>query len=155
MADAPRPRPVEYYNPRPLILGICFFWGIAIGFCLFYFAPPKQMMGVGQNDGNKEDTLPTTTMSERERRHLDTPNIADVAPTPEVVQTNRLRIETMEMEPPAPVLTTEGGLNGRTAHVLRQRDRQYYSGQSVGQPAQSRPRQPTMMTPPPIPELMP
>lgn len=156
MADAPRPRPVEYYNPRPLILGICFFWGIAIGFCLFYFAPPKQMMGVGQNDGNKENVLPANTMSERERRHLDTPNIADVAPVDETVQTNRMRIDTMEMEPPLPVLTTEGGLNGRTAHALRiQDDRRYSSGQTVGQPSQSRPRQSQMMTPPPIPELMP
>ncbi len=154
MADAPRPRPVEYYNPRPLILGICFFWGIAIGFCLFYFSPPKQMIGAGQKNGAQEDVLPQATMSEIERRRLDTPDIADVAPAIEAVQTNRLRIETMELEPPAPVLTTEGGLSGRTAHALRQPGSQQYTGQSVTQPPPSRPPQP-MMAPPPIPELMP
>ncbi len=150
MADAPRPRPVEYFNPRPLILGICFFWGIAMGFCLFYFAPPKQMTGSGQTDGSQENVLPQTTMTEIERRRLDTPDIADVAPATETVQANRLRIETMEVEPPVPLLTTEGDLNGRTARALRQE----YPGQSVTRPATTRPPQP-ILTPPPIPELMP
>jgi hypothetical protein len=129
---------------------LCFFWGVAIGFCLFYFAPPKQMLGVGQTDGGQEDILPQATMTEIERRRLDTPDIADVAPATEAVQTNRLRIETMELEPPAPVLTTEGGLNGRTARMPGQQ----YSGQSLTRPNSVRPPQP-MLAPPPIPELMP
>lgn len=153
MADAPRPRPVEYYNPRPLILGICFFWGIAMGFCLFYFAPPKQMMGAGQNDGGQESPLIPTPMSERERRHLDTPDIAAVDPTPNAGQANRLKIDVMEMDPPTPVLTTEGGLTGRTAHILRMQ--QLQNPRPVSQPTTPRTRPSTMTTPPPIPELMP
>lgn len=146
MADAPRPRPVEYYNPRPLILGICFFWGIAVGFCLFYFAPPKQMGGTQSPD--VEDAPAAPTMSVEEKRRLGTPEITSVTPAPDVPETPRLRFETLVVEPPFPTLTAEGGMTGRTAHVLRQR-----SGRRP--PAQTDPQQRRPMTPPPIPELMP
>lgn len=116
MADVTRQRSIEYYNPRPMILGLCFFWGIAMGFCLFYFSPPKQMM---RQEARREDApvLPAV-MSDRERRHLDTPNIAPVAPAPEEAQDNRPRLETMDLELPPPLLTTDGGLTGRTARPL-------------------------------------
>lgn len=147
MAEAARPRPVEYYNPRPLILGICFFWGVAMGFCLFYFAPPKQMTDQNQNRG--EEVAPArTTMSEIERRRLDTPNIAEVAPAPEPAASQRPRMETFELEPPAPALSTEGGLTGRTAPALTPQPN------AVAQPQQRR-RPQQALTPPPIPDLMP
>jgi hypothetical protein len=153
MADAPRPKPVEYYNPRLLILGLCFFWGIAMGFCMFYFAPPKQMLGQSQRDGAQQDVVPVATMSDRERRRIDAPDIATVEPTPETIQTaNRLKIETMEMEPPIPILTTEGGLTGRTTHILGQGRGQTPSAGSSPEP---RARPPALSQPPPIPELLP
>lgn len=155
MADVPRPKPVEYYNPRLLILGICFFWGIAMGFCIFYFSPPKQMLGQGQTNGGQQDVVPVATMSDRERRRLDAPDIASVEPTPETVQTaSRLKIETMEMEPPMPVLTTEGGLTGRTTALPGQRQ-QWQASPSAAQSPETRPRPPAFSAPPPIPELMP
>lgn len=152
MAEAPRPRPVEVYNPRPLILGICFFWGIAMGFCLFYFAPPKQMGGQG-DDGKENVLVPTPTSDLETRRRENTPDIAPVLATPETLQqANRLKIETMEMDPPAPILTTEGGLTGRTAHILRQRVRD--TSRPATQPLRPGTR-PSTPIPPPIPELMP
>ena len=149
MAEAPRPRPVEYYNPRPLILGICFFWGIAMGFCLFYFAPPKQMGGP-ESGPKPEDILTPAPASPGVRRNEGIPDIATVTPAPETVQEKRPSLETMELEPPTPILSTEGGLTGRTAHPLRP------SGErSVSSPSQPvrRPQQPAAL--PPIPELMP
>ncbi|MCC8108519.1 MAG: hypothetical protein LIQ30_05615 [Planctomycetes bacterium] len=159
MAEAPRPRPVEYTSPRPLILGLCFFWGIAVGFCFFYFAPPKQMTDQGQSGSAATDAAPQATMSEIERRHIATPNITPVEPTPEAVVDDRPRLETMEMEPPTPVLTTEGGLTGRTAHLLLPTTPPSSAAQSPFSTAPAQPATPSRpsggMTPPPIPELMP
>lgn len=155
MAEAARPRPVEYYNPRLLILGICFFWGVAIGFCMFYFAPPKQMSGEGGQNGSQQDVVPVATMTDQERRRLDMPDIATVEPTPETVQpATRLRIESMEMEPPAPVLTTDGGLTGRTARLP---GRRFVPGESPASifTAPAPPPRPVLTEPPPIPELWP
>ncbi|MCD8141217.1 MAG: hypothetical protein LUE17_15880 [Planctomycetaceae bacterium] len=148
MAEAARQRPIEYYNPRPLILGICFFWGVVMGFCLFYFAPPKQMTDSTQ--GRSEETMPVrSTMSELERRRLDTPNIAEVAPAPDPVTSARPRMEVLELEPPAPILSTEGGLSGRNAHTLAPQP----DSTSQQPPQRRRPTQ--VAAPPPIPELMP
>lgn len=147
MAEASRTRPIEYYNPRTLILGVCFFWGVVMGFCLFYFAPPKQMSDPNQTNSTQTEPV-RSTMSEVERRRLDTPNIAEVAPAPDPVASQRPRMETLELEPPAPTLTTEGGLTGRTAHALTSQPN------AAAQPA-ARARPPTPSTPPPIPELMP
>lgn len=167
MADVPRQRLVEYYNPRPMILGLCFFWGIVMGFCLFYFAPPKQMM----RSEYQPDPTPViqSGMSERERRHLDTPNITLVEPAPEEPQTQRPRFETMDIELAPPHLSTDGGLTGRTARPLdpgrvRTRtnaitgagtDRQ---GTQTMQPPEAlwvRSQQPQLPASPPIPELFP
>lgn len=148
MAEAVRPRPVEYYNPRPLILGICFFWGVVMGFCLFYFAPPKQMTDPNQTRG-EEVTPARTTMTEIERRRLDTPNIAEVAPAPEPTASQGPRMETLDLEPPAPTLSTEGGLTGRTAPALTPQP-----DPTAAQPVPRR-RQPQVLAPPPIPDLMP
>jgi hypothetical protein len=84
------------------------------------------------------------------------PDIANVEPTPEAVQTiNRLRIEAMEMEPPAPVLTTEGGLTGRTARLPGQRFQAGESPASIFTAPATPPRAPAFTEPPPIPELWP
>lgn len=157
MADAPRHRPVEYYNPRPMILGLCFFWGIAMGFCLFYFAPPKQMMRP-EAAAVPAPVVPAA-LTDRERRRLDTPNIADVAPAPEEAQDQRPRLETMTFEPPPPLLTTEGGLTGRTARPLDIVAAPLPASlqPAAPQPGQMRPQtQPyAAPAPPPIPELFP
>ena len=149
MAEAPRPRPAEYYNPRPLILGICFFWGVAMGFCLFYFSPPKQMTRVVVDDPVTGD-LPASPETEEERRKRGLPTISPVTPTLEPDVPHRPGLETMDLEPLFPVLTTEGGLTGRTARPLAQHGQRRPS--TAVQPPSTRP---PMTTPPPIPDLMP
>lgn len=142
MADTPRPRPIEYYNPRPLILGMCFFWGIVMGFCLFYFSPPQQLMPPPPPP--PETPTETQTMSPEERRKQGLPTVqpVDVETAPQ-----KPGFETMDFPLPQMTLTTEGGLTGKTALPLT--------------PAAARPAVPTpeamQANPlsPPIPELMP
>lgn len=142
MPEAIRPRQVEYYNPRPLILGICFFWGVAMGFCLYFFRAPEQTVVVQQPAA---PTAPTAVLETPEQRRVEgVPSITHVD-TQQAAPT-RPRFETMEFPPPAPALTTAGGLSGRTATDLRPpaRTQPTPSGRPVYQ-----------TTPPPIPELMP
>lgn len=157
MADATRHKPVEYYNPRPMILGLCFFWGIAMGFCLFYFAPPKQMT---RNDsGPAPQPAVPQGMTDRERRHLDTPNIATVEPAPEQAQDQRPRLESLAFDLPPPLLTTEGGLTGRSAKPLTNTvaDSGPVTPLQLDASPSSQPVQPQQQfpAPPPIPELLP
>lgn len=144
MAEAARPRPMEYYNPRPLILGICFCWGIVMGFCLYYFRPPEQPAPPART--GTETAEPVTATGVRPDRAADLPVITPVDDrTPTVAA--RPNLLTMELEPPPAILTTEGGLTGRVA----------------APPQQGAPRMPSvpptrgapMTAPPPIPELMP
>jgi hypothetical protein len=148
MAETQRVRPTEYYNPRPLILGMCFCWGVAMGFCLFYFSPPKQMMPPEQRGGNNVPDAPRSQLTDQERRRIDEPQLADVQPAPET-STQLPAFETMIIEPHMPAVTTEGGLTGRTAQPVARRPERPYSD-----PAPAR-RAPTPAAPPPIPELMP
>lgn len=149
MAEAPRPRPVEYYNPRPLILAACFFWGVAMGFCIFYFSPPKQMSGSTSPDAPKP--IPNPSRDLTARRNEDVPAVTPVPITPERKASAEPVFKTMVLEPPLPPLTTEGGLTGRTAHSInRQRP------QSLSSPAPTvAPPPPVFTAPPPIPELLP
>lgn len=150
MADAQRARPMEYYNPRPLILGMCFCWGVAMGFCLFYFSPPKQMMGPEQNAGANQPEAPKSQLTDQERRRVGTPTLVEVAPAPETAA-RRPAFETMTVEPHMPAVTTEGGLTGRTAQPLARQNPRPYSAPTPSR----RPATPPAMEPPPIPELMP
>ncbi len=151
MAEAQRARPVEYYNPRVLILGVCFFWGVAMGFCLFYFSPPQQMLGsAAPAVPGDEPATPRTQLTAQERRRVDEPALAQVEPAPDTAA-RRPAFETMVVTPPTPAVTADGGLTGRTAQPLaRRNDRPY----SAPQPLRPAPR-PVLAAPPPIPELMP
>lgn len=145
MAEPARPRPVEYYNPRPLILGICFFWGVLMGFGVNFFREPEQpAQPTGNNTPSTLSGQPA--MSDIERRNQDTPGIAEVDPAPSVTSSLRPTLEHMNLEPPPPILTTEGGLTGRTAAPL---------GSGQQRPGIAPVRRPQQQTPPPIPELMP
>lgn len=144
MAEAPRPRPIEYYNPRGLILGICFVWGIAVGFLLFYMAPPKVIPTQGSGKQEGETTAAPTQTTGRDEQIL--PPIADVQVAPATV---RPRLESMILESPPPILTPEGGLTGRTAPPLAPRP----AGGSDS-PRRTPDAQP-FIAPPPIPDLPP
>lgn len=146
MAEAPRPRQVEYYNPRGLILGVCFFWGVAMGFLLFYFAPPKAL----PQPPPPPPPPPVSSRPAGPGRGDGIPIITEVPLAPET-QTQRPRLETMDLDPPSPVLTTEGGLTGRTAQPLTPSP----ARTTTAQPPARRPTQPVMTSPPPIPDLMP
>ncbi len=149
MAEAQRARPMEYYNPRPLVLGICFCWGVAMGFCLFYFSPPKQMMGPAQDAGVNQPETRRAQLTDQERRRVGEPTLVEVAPAPEP-SARQPAFETMTIEPRMPVVSNEGGLTGRTARPLAWRNPRPYSD-----PAPAPRAQPAPAAPPPIPELMP
>lgn len=145
-AAAARSRPVEYYNPRPLILVLCFIWGTAVGFSLNFFRDREDLSAQPQNNAASHPVAAPTAPSELERRRQDTPNIAEVAPTPVTATAARPTIEDIEIAPPDAVLTTEGGLTGRTAAPLARRP----------QPDPRPPgRAPGPPRPPPIPDLFP
>lgn len=148
MAEASRPRAVEYYNPRPLLLGICFVWGIVVGFSLFYFAPPKQMGGPTPTPPPDEPAV--VAVSPSDRRQENVPEILDVTPVTDVAVSQQPRMETLTIEPPVPALSTEGGLTGRTAQPLTSPSLR----PSASSPA-VRPPPPRMQAPPPMPELLP
>lgn len=142
MPDAARPRPVEFYNPRPLILSVCFLWGVAMGFCIFYFSPPEERPARVEvaTDGS------ATPAPEPGRRLPELPNVASIPDIPEALRNNKVRIEDFEIVPPQAVLTTEGGITGRTAKA---------PGANPIRPGE--PSRGPAISPmaPPIPELMP
>lgn len=150
MAEAQRARPMEYYNPRVLILGACFCWGVAMGFCLFYFSPPQQMMGPAQSAA-AAPAEPRAQLTDQERRRVDVPMLEDVTPAP-TTSTQLPAFETMPIEPHMPAVTTEGGLTGRTAQPLARLNPRPYSNPA---PAPRAPAPAAPAAPPPIPELMP
>lgn len=147
MPEATRVRPIEYHSPRGLILGICFVWGIGVGFSINFFRGTDT---VGQQDPvkNEQTTTAVRTMpTELERRRQDIPNVADVDPTPSLASATRSTIEDVVVEPPSAILTTEGGLTGRTAAPLNvTRRAPAATGQGAGSP---------LVAPPPIPDLSP
>lgn len=142
MADVAR-RQLEFYNPRPLILGICFFWGAIMGFLLFYFSPPTQLAE------KKKTSEPPTQLqpADTRRRWDDAPNITNVPDTPASVTSPRTGFENLVVEPPPVLLTTEGGITGKLASRPRtptERPAPPATGPALGNGR-----------PPPIPELMP
>lgn len=116
MSEPASPRPVEYYNPRPLILGLCFFWGVVIGFCLFYFSPPKNLSVQTTQQTTTDFTPAGPTRTLEERRNQGIPNSSSVDTT--VNMPVRRGFESLDLVPPIVVLTTEGGLTGKTARPL-------------------------------------
>lgn len=146
MTEAPRIRPVESFNPRPYLLGLCFLWGIGVGFCLFYFSPPKQIAGKVEAPPPEQPQV----ASKPRIRDEDVP-ATTVIPDAPTAEPARPRLENMQIESPAPILTTEGGLSGRTAAPLTVKPQRPSAPQT---PVRTRPP-PPMQQPPPIPELMP
>lgn len=148
MAETVRQRPVEYYNPRPLILGVCFFWGVVMGFCLYFFRAPDQLP-----DNRPESrtaaaaAVPVNPQSELERRREGAPNIAVVEPAPADAAPQKPTLEQIQLDPPPALLTTEGGLTGKIAKPLGAR--------TVQQPPRGQSRPGPLAPPPPLPELMP
>ena len=144
------PRIVEYRNPRPLILGICFVCGVVSGFFLYLFRAPepppeptRALVPAARTEPNPADG--------RSDRLQGLPNIAPVDPEPDGAASLRLpALENFEIVPPPPVVTTEGGLTGLTAKPLEPsggRSRAPAAG------AASPPGRPAV--PPPLPDLMP
>ncbi|MCL2000906.1 MAG: hypothetical protein FWG74_05685 [Planctomycetes bacterium] len=145
MAETVRQRPVEYYNPRPLILGICFFWGVIMGFCLYLVRAPEQVTDNRQEPQAGAVAVPSGMHTDLERRRMDAPSIAVVEPAP-AVDVSRLTLESIQLDPPPAILTTEGGLTGKNARPL--------GAAAVPQPPRNQVR-PGTLPPPPLPELMP
>lgn len=147
MAETARIRPGEVRNPRPLILAMCFIWGIIMGFSINFFRTPETPFTQQPARQEQEAGSLRPPMSELERRHQDTPNIAQVEPAPQTARTQRPTLENVDVPAPALLLTTEGGLTGKTASQPGARSPQ--SGLSPST------RPPVPRTPPPLPDLMP
>ena len=146
MAETARPKPVEHTSPRPLILGICFDWGVAMGFGLNFFRTPDSANPPGMPAANPPEDVAKAVASEKDRRLADMPSITQVEPLPLPTVNAKPSLATIELEPPPAVLTTDGGLTGRTASL---------PGAPAARPTPFPNRQPRQVTPPPIPELMP
>lgn len=142
MAEAVRSRPVEYYNPRPLILGICFFWGIVMGFGLYFFRAPEQIAQPAVQSPPPATEIPAAPGT---GRNEGVPTITSVEPMTGAPA--RPNLMTMELDPPLAVMTTEGGLTGRNATPPTRA--------SAGAGAAAIGRRPTLTSPPPLPDLMP
>ena len=138
-----RPRQIEYYNPRPLVLTMCFFWGVVMGFCLFYFSPPKQLTQPEQ--APVQTPVPQTpTKTVEDRRTEGVPTVTSI--TDEQLP-QKPRFETMDFPLPPVPLTTEGGMTGRYAPPP--------APLSSRPPVAPMPSVPADPLAPPIPELMP
>lgn len=155
MAEATRVRPIEYYNPRPLILSVCFIWGIAVGFGVNFFRSPQVAEEIPASKGGHVAEAVRPVPSEIERRRMDLPNVAEVEPAPVVSPSIKQTLENFDVEPPQAILTVEGGLTGQTAQPIRQ---------APAAASPSAPAAPTVTPsgpsappppPPPIPDLMP
>ncbi|MCC8190137.1 MAG: hypothetical protein LIP77_05790 [Planctomycetes bacterium] len=147
MAEMARPRPVEYYNPRPLILGLCFLWGIGVGFLLFYLAPPTETVARAPTP---TDAVPPAPPPEPRDRQGQAPPITLVPETVDAPTVRRQTLEEIDLPPPAAALTTAGGLTGRTAPMPRPAT----ARPPAAEPA-SAPLRPPRPTQPPIPDLLP
>ncbi len=153
MAEATRVRPVEYYNPRPLILGLCFAWGIAVGFGLNFFRSPEVLDNPNSSPSEQISTTARPIPSEIERRRQDIPNVAEVEPAPVSASSIKQTLENVPVEPPAAILTTEGGLTGRTAQPIRPQTSSASSSPVPASPTGTSAGTPP--PPPPIPDLSP
>lgn len=115
-----RPRGEDFRNLRPLILTVCFVWGVVLGFTLNFFRTPENVNQAATQNQQAGQSAPDAAqsskpMTELERRHAGTPAIAPIEPAPQPSNTNRLLIEDAVIAAPQVNLTTEGGLTGRTA----------------------------------------
>lgn len=120
MTSQARIRREEAINPRPLILILCFIWGIAMGFLLNFFRQPA---GNGVDDARVGQNMTASVVDSRtapagpERRIEGTPAITVIEPTRAHASGERLSIETMPIPTPAVPLTTDVGLTGRLAAI--------------------------------------
>lgn len=142
--EAVRPRPAEYYNPRPLILGLCFIWGIVMGFSLQYFRPVETPI-VTTSQTNTPETQPITQPSKAEQtsRRDSAPPVADVDAQFPLNIVQKTTMDNIVISPPPALLTTEGGLTAKLAEPI----------ESSPKPVQPSKRSPANW--PPLPELQP
>ncbi|MDR2390590.1 MAG: hypothetical protein LBE84_02770 [Planctomycetota bacterium] len=150
MAEIIRPRLIEYYNPRPLILGVCFCGGMIAGFFLYLLRTPE-MPGIAQPIQTVEGpAAPPNRQRGIDRRQEGVPAIAGVEPTPAPIAGQRPNFETMGIDPPPVALTTEGGLTGKNARPIDEGARRSL------RPTETWNRvPPAIIVPPPLPDLMP
>ena len=117
----------ERRNLRPLILGICFAWGLFMGFLINFFRadeveikiiPENQQISANSNNKQLAD-------SDNSRRTAGLPAIASVDTAPSVAATenmgSRKTLEQMPPEAPAVNLNIEFGLTGKTAAVVQEK----------------------------------
>lgn len=150
MAEIVRPRLIEYYNPRPLILGVCFCGGMVAGFFLYLLRTPE-MPGIAPPIQTPEvPAIPANRQTGIERRQEGVPVIAGVEPTPAPTGGQRPSFETMEINPPPVALITEGGLTGKNARPIDEKGRRSLRPAETWNQAA-----PTISVPPPLPDLMP
>lgn len=117
MPEVSRIRNEEFNNLRPLILFLCFVWGVAMGFMLNFFRPPEvDPATLAQNRAvAQSQAAAAPQLSETERRYAGAPTIANIDPAPLPASAARMSFEDAVIEPPNVVLTTQGGLTGKTA----------------------------------------
>ncbi len=127
MPEMTKARHEEYNNLRPLILIICFAWGVLAGFSLNFFSTPQlpiepqtgQQTATADSSAtaaNATNAAPATQpMSETERRYAGAPAIASVDSVPAPVPQEQVDFESMQVSAPSVILTTEGGLTGKNA----------------------------------------
>lgn len=150
MPELARAQSEEFVSPRFLILGLCFIWGVGVGFALNFFrtpepdvAPPTQAAPPSQP---RRDTA--AALNDLDRRADEAPAIAVVEPAAVPLQSDRSGFENMDIAPPAVLISPEIGLNGLTA-----RERRSQPAAPPGMPVQSYPGVPP--PPPLIPDLDP
>lgn len=118
MPESIRARHEEYNNLRPLILIVCFVWGVLAGFALNFFRAPQLPVEPqsGQQAAVATAAAPATQqMTETERRYAGAPAIASIDSVPAPVNQERADFEAMPVSAPSVILTTEGGLTGKNA----------------------------------------
>ncbi|MDR1612754.1 MAG: hypothetical protein LBT97_08210 [Planctomycetota bacterium] len=126
MIESARPQREEYVNPRPLILTLCFAWGIAMGFLLNFFRQPET---AGANEAQPAPSLVVKHVEAAggqpgvDRRLEGAPTIAAIEPTLAVVAGEKLSFENTTVPLPSVSLSTEGGLTGRIAALPRSQPR--------------------------------
>ena len=121
MPELARLRGEEYTSIRPLILVLCFVWGVIMGFALNYFRPvdsAPQPVTETANSSARSSVESTAQSSDMDRRYEGAPAIAAIEPAPAPLANARPSFDNSVVGPPAVVLTIEGGLTGRNARRL-------------------------------------
>lgn len=160
----------ERISLRPMILGVCFFWGILCGF-LFYTLKPPAARPVEPDPAPREATAPTQTPAVQDGSIPPVPKEDDLPPTttiaehvdsmdgslnqiPEAPSFGPSEIAAGPPEPPLVAINPRWGLTGQNAPPpLVNATRRW--ADSTSRPQPPRPRERTPLPPPELepPEL--